>query len=137
MSYQTIIPPLGDPHNFTSPTTHYWQEILPSYPQPHSYHLYPPYQFSYAALLPDSRYLLLPIRSLQNEAQEGVCSLLVNQASMSVVAELSAFLAKMVEPFAPEVIIGLPTLGLTLAAFVAQALGLSMYFLFWAAIALD
>ena len=56
---------------------------------------------------------------------------------MSVVAELSAFLAKMVEPFAPEVIIGLPTLGLTLAAFVAQALGLSMYFLFWAAIALD
>jgi adenine/guanine phosphoribosyltransferase-like PRPP-binding protein len=70
---------------------------------------------------------MLPIRPLNNEANDAVASLLVNQASISVVAELGSFLANRVRPFDPEVIIGLPTLGLSLAPVVAQNLGLSMF----------
>lgn len=77
------------------------------------------------ATLPDSRILMLPIRSLGGSPDEAVASLLVNQASMDVVAELGAFLADKVRPFELDVIVGLPTLGLSLAPIVAQALGLS------------
>ena len=42
---------------------------------------------------------------------------------MEVVAELGNFLAELVRPFQPEVVIGLPTLGLSLAPIVAQRLG--------------
>jgi adenine/guanine phosphoribosyltransferase-like PRPP-binding protein len=71
---------------------------------------------------------MLPIRSLNNEQNDAVASLLVNQAAIDVVAELGSFLADIVRPFNPEVIIGLPTLGLSLAPIVAQQLGLSEYF---------
>jgi hypothetical protein len=106
-------------HRFTEPTTHYWQEILPaSHPiSP------PPWRYGVAAQLPDSRILILPIRPLKNESNDAVASLLVNQASMEVVAELGNFLAELVRPFEPEVVIGLPTLGLSLAPIVAQRLG--------------
>lgn len=107
---------------FTEPTTKYWQEILPS-----NHLTSPPWQYGVSVALPDSRVLLLPIRSLNNAENDGVASLLVNQASMSVVAELSSFLADCVRGYKPEVIIGLPTLGLTLAPIVAQNLGLKRY----------
>lgn len=66
---------------------------------------------------------MLPIRQLSPNPNHAVASLLVNQASISVVAELGAFLAELVLDFVPEVIVGLPTLGLSLAPIVAQKLG--------------
>jgi adenine/guanine phosphoribosyltransferase-like PRPP-binding protein len=77
--------------------------------------------------LPDSRVLMLPIRPLNNETQDAVASLLVNQAAIDVVAELGSFLSDVVRVYNPEVIIGLPTLGLSLAPIVAQRLGLSKF----------
>lgn len=68
---------------------------------------------------------MLPIRPLGHNKDHAVASLLVNQASMSVVDELGTFLAERLRPFAPEVVIGLPTLGLSLAPVVARSLGLS------------
>ncbi|CAD6439886.1 75b4a9a0-f7b0-4cf8-8f84-c5c7f80fdd80 [Sclerotinia trifoliorum] len=109
--------------HFTEPTTSYWQEILPSNHIPQK----PPYIYHYSARLPDSRYLLLPIRRLTSQPQQAVASLLINQASIDVVDELSSFLAEKVRPFHPDVIIGLPTLGLTLAPIVASKLGLKRY----------
>jgi hypothetical protein len=103
---------------FTEPTTHYWQDILPA-----GQTTSPPWKFGFPALLPDSRVLMLPIRPLNNEDNDAVASLLVNQASISVVAELGKFLAERVCPFEPDVVIGLPTLGLSLAPIVAQSLG--------------
>lgn len=70
---------------------------------------------------------MLPIRPLNNGTNDAVASLLVNQASISVVTELGSFLAECVRPFDAEVIIGLPTLGLSLAPVVAHNLGLSMF----------
>ena len=105
---------------FTEPTTNYWQEILPS-----NYTSSPPWKYGVPARLPDSRILMLPIRPLNNEPNDAVASLLVNQAALDVVQELGTFLADTVRIFNPEVIIGLPTLGLSLAPIVAQKLGLS------------
>ncbi|APA07903.1 hypothetical protein SS1G_00483 [Sclerotinia sclerotiorum 1980 UF-70] len=109
--------------HFTEPTTSYWQEILPSNHIPKE----PPYQYNYSAHLPDSRYLLLPIRRITSQPHQAVASLLINQASIDVVDELSSFLSEKVAPFNPDVIIGLPTLGLTLAPIVARKLGLKRY----------
>ena len=108
--------------DFTEATTAYWQEILPPCDASPS-----PLKFSYPSRLPDQRILALPIRPLVKSEpghNDAVASLLVNQASISVVAELGAFLRDKVRHFEPEVIIGLPTLGLTLAPIVAQGLGL-------------
>ena len=104
---------------FTEPTTHYWQEILPA-----GETTPPPWKFGVPARLPDSRILMLPIRPLHHAGQDAVASLLVNQAALAVVNELGKFLAERVGPFQPEVIVGLPTLGLTLAPIVAESLGL-------------
>src|SRR3954451_20143430 len=99
---------------FTEPTTNYWQEILPP-----DKDTPPPWKYGVPTRLPDSRVLMLPIRALNNETNDAVASLLVNQASISVVTELGTFLAERVRPFHPDVIIGLPTLGLSLAPIVA------------------
>lgn len=111
--------------HFTEPTTTYWQSILPSTHTPQNL----PYKFSYPASLPDTRFLLLPIRPLASNPKHAVASLLVNQASMDVVDILSDFLGDLVLSFAPEVIIGLPTLGLTLAPLVARRLGLGKLYI--------
>lgn len=113
------IPPIT---HFTEPTTAYWQAILPSNHTPQN----PPYKYGFPAKLPDSRFLVLPIRPLKDNPKHAVASLLVNQASMEVVDILSDFLADLVRRFEPDVIIGLPTLGLSLAPLVARNLGLSM-----------
>ncbi|KAG9247224.1 hypothetical protein BJ878DRAFT_493542 [Calycina marina] len=70
---------------------------------------------------------MLPIRPLNNENNNAVASLLINQASLSVAAELGAFLSEKVRHWQPEVIVGLPTLGLSLAPTVSQGLGHSRY----------
>ncbi|KAI9746679.1 MAG: hypothetical protein M1818_000393 [Claussenomyces sp. TS43310] len=116
-------PPASPTSHFTEPTTSYWQELEPAERASAA----PPWQYGVPAQLPDSRVLMLPIRRLASSADEAVASLLVNQASMQVVAELGAFLAERIRPFEPEVIVGLPTLGLSLAPIVAQRLGLQRY----------
>ncbi|KAF7955099.1 uncharacterized protein EAE97_000358 [Botrytis byssoidea] len=114
------IPPIT---HFTEPTTTYWQTILPFNHTPQT----PPYRYGFPAKLPDSRFLVLPIRPLKDNPKHAVASLLVNQASMEVVDTLSNFLADLVRRFEPDVIIGLPTLGLSLAPLVARNLGLKRY----------
>lgn len=75
---------------------------------------------TYLARLPDGSGLVLPLRDLGERA---VAGLIVNQASFVVFDRLAGLLAGLARRFAPEVIVGLPTLGLGLAAAVARALG--------------
>lgn len=77
----------------------------------------------YPATLPDGRQLLLPIRVLPGDGQHAVASLIINQASFDVEDGLARALADLLAPHAPEVIIGVPTLGLLLASNVARRLG--------------
>jgi len=102
-----------DPHGF-------WQE------------LYPPGHFApeaggwarvYPGTLPDGRQIALPIRVLPGDGTHAVASLIVNQASFAVEEALVAALAEALAPFGPELVVAVPTLGLSLAAGVARRLG--------------
>jgi adenine/guanine phosphoribosyltransferase-like PRPP-binding protein len=102
--------------------------------QPHEYwqRLYPPGAFpaglieaGFAVELADGQ-LVLPVRTLA-DGRHGLASLIINQASFEVQDQLAADLAERLQRFEPEVVVGLPTLGLTLASAVAQKLGHARY----------
>jgi adenine/guanine phosphoribosyltransferase-like PRPP-binding protein len=95
----------------------FWQEIMP--PDASAVGGYP-------ARFEDGRILLLPIRHLP-DGKHALASLIINQASFTVVDALATSLAQKLAAFAPEVVVGLPTLGLTLASAVAQKLGHARY----------
>lgn len=103
------------PHEF-------WQEIHPR----RSFETAGPHSTFFPAALDDGRQICLPIRPLA-DGQHALASLIVNQASFEVLEALAADLAAKLAPFSPDVVIGLPTLGLTLAAAVARHLGHSRY----------
>lgn len=77
----------------------------------------------YPAVLPDGSQLVLPIRVLPGDGQSAVASLIINQASFAVEDALASALTELVAPFVPDIIVGVPTLGLPLAANVARRLG--------------
>jgi adenine/guanine phosphoribosyltransferase-like PRPP-binding protein len=95
----------------------YWQRILPPTARPTA---------GYPAAFDDGRILPLPIRPLP-DGKHALASLIINQASFAVVDALAADLATKLAAFAPDIIVGLPTLGLTLAAAIAQKLGHARY----------
>ena len=80
----------------------------------------------YPAAMPDGRMLKLPIRAVPG-GESGLASLIINQASFSVMRELTRWLAEALRPFSPEIVVGLPTLGLAVGGAVAEALGHSRY----------
>ena len=102
------------PHEF-------WQEVYPAgrfdaAPTGGFRHLYP-------AALPDGRQIALPIRVLPGDGSRAVASLILNQASFAVEDALAAPLAAMARDADPQIIVAVPTLGLSLAANVARRLG--------------
>jgi len=103
------------PHDF-------WQQIYP----PQAFDPAVGFEGYYPALLADGRHLRLPIRPLA-DGEHALASLIVNQASFAVLDVLASELAALLAPLEPDVIAGLPTLGLTLASVVAQKLGHSRY----------
>ena len=111
--------------NFTRPTTGFWQELVTaaSLAASTSFSLTPPYRYGVPVQLPDGRYLVLPIRQISGQEGHAVASLIANQASFDVVRTLSAMMAALARPFAPEVVVGLPTLGFAFAPLVAEHLG--------------
>ncbi len=80
----------------------------------------------HVAELPDGRQLRLPIRVLA-DGEHALASLIVNQASFTVLEALAEALAERIAAYDIDVVAGLPTLGLTLAAAVARALGHARY----------
>lgn len=100
----------------------FWQTLLP----PGSIAPGERFADAYPVTLPDGQQLLLPIRALP-DSDDGLASLIVNQASFAVQAALTQMLAEKLRPFAPEIVVGLPTLGLTVASAVAAALGHERY----------
>ncbi|SMC82881.1 phosphoribosyltransferase [Rhizobium sp. RU36D] len=103
------------PHDF-------WQDIH----DPGTFELDAPHWDFYPVALDNGRQLRLPIRKLA-DGEHALASLIINQASFAVLDALADDLAEKLRPFRPEVVVGLPTLGLTLAAAVAQKLGHHRY----------
>lgn len=85
-----------------------------------------PWTSAYPAWLRDGRILMLPIRPLAG-TRNAIASLILNQASFAVEAALAGLLADRLSGHAPEVVVGLPTLGLSLARAVAERLGHARY----------
>lgn len=104
-----------EPHEF-------WQEVFP----PKSFDAGSGYRDFFPATLEDGRQILLPIRQLA-DGKHALASLIINQASFAVEEALASELAAKLAPLEPDVIAGLPTLGLTLAAAVARKLGHARY----------
>lgn len=105
--------------HFTESTTHYWQAIEAADNDTGS----PPWRFHFPARLPDGRILRLPIRQLVDSPEHAVASLICNQAALTVVDELAGMLAARLAPLRPDMLVGLPTLGLSVVAVVARCLG--------------
>lgn len=103
------------PHEF-------WQEIH----APGSFDVSGPHREFFPVTLDDGRQLRLPIRPLAG-GENALASLIINQASFAVVEALADDLAAKLVTFNIDVVVGLPTLGLTLAADVARRLGHSRY----------
>lgn len=72
------------------------------------------------ASMADGSALRLPLRDYGAVAVTG---LIANQASFAVARRLAAWMAEAAAPFAPEVVVGVPTLGQVFAPLVAEALG--------------
>ncbi|WP_284775572.1 phosphoribosyltransferase [Agrobacterium sp. lyk4-40-TYG-31] len=103
------------PHEF-------WQDIH----APGSFKTDGPHSLFFPATLDDGRQLRLPIRPL-SDGEHALASLIVNQASFPVLEALAQDLADKLSPCNIDIVVGLPTLGLTLAAAVARHLGHSRY----------
>ncbi|OCJ08701.1 phosphoribosyltransferase [Rhizobium sp. AC44/96] len=103
------------PHDF-------WQEIHAA----GSFHSRDEFTSFYVAEFDDGRQLRLPVR-VMTDGQHALASLIINQASFEVLDALAERLAAKLRAFDVDVIVGLPTLGLTLAAAVAQKLGHRRY----------
>jgi len=100
-------------------THDFWQSIEAA----GSYPTNGPFTDFYPATLPDGRQLLLPLRILPGDGTRGVAGLICNQASFAVLDALIEALTAIVAPFEPDLIVGVPTLGLPLAEGVARRLG--------------
>jgi adenine/guanine phosphoribosyltransferase-like PRPP-binding protein len=104
-----------EPHEF-------WQEIHP----PHHLNTGGDLVDTYIAEFDDGRQLQLPVRVLA-EGNRALASLIVNQASFAVQDALADELAERISDQDIDVVVGLPTLGLTLAGAVARKLGHGRY----------
>ena len=103
-----------EPHEF-------WQAFSP--PGTHDSNPTDGHHGLYHAPLADGRQLALPIRVLPGDGTSAVASLILNQASFAVEDGLANALATLLRAHEPDIIIGVPTLGLPLASNVARRLG--------------
>lgn len=93
---------------------HWWQAFA-DHPAPQE-----PLTDRFAAVMPDGRRLVLPLRDFGDTA---VAGLIANQAAFPVLDRIAEWVADAARPFRPEMVMGLPTLGHTVGAAVARALG--------------
>ena len=96
----------------------YWQDFLP--PRHAGAAESDVWTDQIEAAMPDGSRLVLPLRNLGEFA---VAGLIANQASFAVFDRLTGWLAELARRFAPDVVVGLPTLGHVFGVGVARALG--------------
>jgi adenine/guanine phosphoribosyltransferase-like PRPP-binding protein len=88
-----------------------------------------PYTAFYPVPLGDGSQLNLPIEPLPN-TDEAIVLLMSNQTPFAVEDKLTSLLCKIAARFEPEVIVGVPTMGLDYARAVARAIGFPSYVAF-------
>jgi adenine/guanine phosphoribosyltransferase-like PRPP-binding protein len=86
----------------------------------------PPYRDYYPVTLCNGAHLNLPIQPLPG-GHEAIALLMSNQTPFEVEKVLGSLLSTLAAGFSPEVIVGVPTLGLDYARIVARDLGFPHY----------
>lgn len=83
----------------------------------------PPYQDSYPVRLPDGDWADLPFLALPPDFETAIAYLCITENSFALEDRLSTAIADQVRHLRPEIVVGMPTLGMVLAASVAKKLG--------------
>jgi adenine/guanine phosphoribosyltransferase-like PRPP-binding protein len=86
----------------------------------------PPFLDHYPVTLTNGSRLNLPLQPLPG-GEEAIALLMSNQTPFSVEQELGSLLCQVAAEFCAEVIVGIPTLGLDYARWVARDLGFATY----------
>ncbi|CCB63890.1 MULTISPECIES: phosphoribosyltransferase [unclassified Hyphomicrobium] len=87
----------------------------------------PPYSNSFPIKLPDGDWADLPFLALPPDFDTAIAYLCITENSFELEDRLSTAMADLVRPLGAEVVIGMPTLGMVLAASVAKKLGHPYY----------
>lgn len=103
----------------------YIERITPARERPEP--LQAPFTGYGSARLPDGDWLDLPFLPLQPDFDTAIAYLAINQNSFEVEDRLSTAMADLVRPLRPEIVVGMPTLGMVLASSVAKKLGHERY----------
>jgi adenine/guanine phosphoribosyltransferase-like PRPP-binding protein len=82
----------------------------------------PPYSEHYVLELPDGDFVQLPLLPLP-DGQHAIVSLCITENSFELEDRLSSAMAELARPLRPDIIVGVPTLGMVFAASVAKKLG--------------
>lgn len=83
----------------------------------------PPHRDSYPVKLPDGDWAELPFLALPPDFDTAIAYLCITENSFELEDRLSSAMVEVVRDLAPEVVVGMPTLGMVLAASVAKKLG--------------
>ena len=106
---------------WTEATTGYWQALEPWTAWQDRFQ--PPFRHGVPIDLQDGWVLVLPIRPLPQSPDRALASLIANQASLAVVDHLSRAMGRLAQAYQPDIVVGLPTLGMVFAPGIAQSLG--------------
>ncbi len=87
----------------------------------------PPYGDTYPVRLPDGDWAELPFLALPPDFDTAIAYLCITENSFALEDRLSTAMAEQVRDLDPEVVVGMPTLGMVLAASVAKKLGHAHY----------
>lgn len=109
---------------YVESTLDYWQDLFDALPARFS--AAPPFRFGYPVRLTCGRTLVLPLRALP-DGRHALASLIANQASHRVVTVLADQMVAHTCALEAEIVVGLPTLGLTFASLVASRLAQPRY----------
>ena len=86
-----------------------------------------PYSEFYPCPLPNGDHLALPFLALPPNFDTAIAFLCSNQTSFVVEDQLTTYMADIVRDLEPEIVVGMPTLGMVYASIVARKLGHERY----------
>jgi adenine/guanine phosphoribosyltransferase-like PRPP-binding protein len=82
-----------------------------------------PYRDSFPVRLPDGDWVLLPFLALPPDFSTAIAYLCITENSFALEDRLSSAMAELARPLLPDIVVGMPTLGMVLAASVGKKLG--------------
>lgn len=87
----------------------------------------PPYQDAYPVKLPDGDWVFLPLLPLPPDFDTAIAYLCITENSFALEERLSTAMAELARPLRSDIVVGMPTLGMVVAASVGKKLGHEHY----------